>query len=37
MIGYRFLFLAAVVLVIGLYTIYPALDNARRIMEGIQL
>ena len=35
MIGYRFLILAALMLVLGLLVIYPALRNAREIMYGV--
>ena len=35
MIGYRFLILAALSLVIGLIVIYPALDAARQTMYGV--
>ena len=33
--SYRYLFFWAMVLVIGLIAIYPALQNAREIMYGV--
>jgi hypothetical protein len=37
MIRTRYLIYAAIAIVLGLIAIYPALDNARRIMEGMSL
>lgn len=35
--SYRYLIYAAIALVLGLIAIYPALRNAREIMEGVRL
>ncbi len=37
MIRTPILIMAAVAIVLGLIAIYPALNNARQIMEGMQL